>query len=181
MDLSHRCRTGLHRRAAGVVQRTDAFDRRVVLRGSDPVVAQRRAGRLVGVDRVGLAQTAPLGAFRPNDLDDDEALGRCGRGDADTVGGGAFDPDRDRITVAGDERQRPSIARRSCGELLVGQVVPAAADHGHVDGILVGVDPAIDLPGIFFDCHAGCAFHSMEVGSSRVGRQDSNEALARLL
>lgn len=180
VDLDHRSPAGLACRAAGVVQRPDPVDGAVLDR-SGAVAAHRSPRSLVGVDRVGLAQPAPLGAFRAHHLDHVETLADRGPGDSDTVGGGALDPDADGVAMAGDERQGTAVAVGARGEFAVVQVAALGADHGDVDRVVVGVDTGVDLGDFIFDCHAGCCLPLVRVGPSRVGRQDSNEALARLL
>src|SRR6187431_1980711 len=96
-----------------------------------------RACSLVGVDRVGLAQAAPFSSFGSDHLHDVETLVDGGSGEAGSVGGCAFDPDRDGLAVAEDERHSSAIASWRRGELAVIEVATTlGVDHGNVNGVL---------------------------------------------
>jgi hypothetical protein len=179
MDLVDRGGACLDRRAAGVVQGADAFDR-LVLHRRDPVIGQRSPRGLVGVDRVGLAQPPPFGSIGSGHLDDAEPLRGSGSSEAGAVGAAAFDADYHYLAVAGQERQRTAIPRRRRRKLAVTDTAASPTDRRDVNRLSVRVRTAEDPTRLVGKCHAGPAFHSMEVGTSRVGRQDSNEALARL-
>ena len=89
-----------------------------------------------------------------------------------SVGAGALDPDRCDRPMAGQEVQGPAVTIGGGRELLVGEVAAPGVDHGHVDGVEVGIDAADHRA--WFErghCHDGNAFRVDSVGRRRSGEQ----------
>lgn len=142
-DLDLRGLAGLDRGPAGVEQRPQRVDQ-VGLRSRFGATGQHRTGRLVGIERVGLAPAPSHCAVGAGDLTNVDPRGLGHPGDPGAVGAGAFDPHRREASVADQERQRCPVSHRGGRELGVPEWTAALVDHRDVDGVGVGVDPTDD-------------------------------------
>ncbi|CCQ15618.1 Deoxyuridine 5'-triphosphate nucleotidohydrolase [Rhodococcus sp. AW25M09] len=180
MDLVDRGRARLDGGVPCVVQRAERFDL-FVFRHRVRSTRLRCACREVGVDGVGFADSAPFGTVGSSHFYDGMPALAGGSGEPGTVGAGAFDTDAVEATVLGDEGQCSSVAGGGGGEFAVVEISPLFVDDCDVDRVGVSVDAGDDLVASGSACHAGNRLPSRMVDLGRVGRQDSDEALAKLL
>jgi hypothetical protein len=137
------------------------------------VAGEDRSCRRLGIDRVGLAASAPIVTVRLVDLDHVQPPGAQMPGQSRTPRAGAFDPDRQHLPEAGDPAGQVPVAASRGGERRRVQQPAELVEHDCDMDVLVGVDTG-DHTQVIAICDGGrAALSSDVVGVARTaGRVD---------